>query len=49
MTISIEYPHTGTVRIFRRLNQAEVNKLITHLSYLQETEGEVDLKITVED
>ena len=49
MTITYHWILTDTVRTYRNLTQAECNRLINHMSVLQETQGEVEVRITVEE
>lgn len=48
MSITITYPESGRSRILRNLTQAQVNKLISNISDMQENEP-IPVRIVVDD
>jgi hypothetical protein len=44
MTMKVYWPHTDFTRVFKDMNQAQVNAMINHLSNL---EAEVKVEVTV--
>lgn len=47
MILTVTYPQSGRVWVRKDLTQPQINKLLTNLSDLQDTVGEVPVRATV--